>query len=60
MAFVFVHCRNAFHSSCTQFSGRRKAESMNDSEASQSGLTFTLDDEDHTLANALRFMLNKK
>jgi len=27
---------------------------------SENGVTFALEDEDHTLANALRFMLNKK
>jgi DNA-directed RNA polymerase subunit L len=33
---------------------------MDDASASDSGVTFALEDEDHTLANALRFMLNKK
>jgi DNA-directed RNA polymerase subunit L len=28
--------------------------------ASENGVTFALEGEDHTLANALRFMLNKK
>lgn len=27
---------------------------------SENGVTFALEDEDHTLANALRFFLNKK
>lgn len=29
-------------------------------QASATGVTFQLADEDHTLANALRFLLNKK
>lgn len=33
---------------------------MDDASNSDFGITFALEDEDHTLANALRFMLNKK
>ncbi len=29
-------------------------------EEDQNGTTFSIEDEDHTLANALRFFLNKK
>ena len=33
---------------------------MTEPSSADTGVTFALEDEDHTLANALRFMLNKK
>ncbi len=38
----------------------RDGGEMGEANGSENGVTFALEGEDHTLANALRFMLNKK
>ena len=39
---------------------RQSSKAMEDASAPLNAATFSLEDEDHTLANALRFMLNKR